>query len=160
MWKPRWSRRSRRPSARCCAALSSRPEYLFPRNLHNIQVDPEAIKLVVRNVVTNAVEAMDKGVIRFSAENLSHTQFFAPDRPAAGAGQLRLPPCAGPGARHLRESPAADFRALLFDAQRAPGPRPHHGAFVDAADGRNDRRRVDAGRRQPTSRSTFPPQEP
>jgi PAS domain S-box-containing protein len=52
-----------------------RPEYLFPRNLQDIQVDLEAIKLVVRNVVTNAMQAMDKGVIRFSAENMSHTQF-------------------------------------------------------------------------------------
>ena len=52
-----------------------RPEYLFPRNLPEIDVDLEAFTHAIRNIVTNSVVAMDKGVVRFSAENIPHTQF-------------------------------------------------------------------------------------
>jgi PAS domain S-box-containing protein len=59
-----------------------RPEYLFPRNLPEIDVDLEAFTHAIRNIVTNSVEAMDKGVVRFSAENIPHTQFsYRPDLP-------------------------------------------------------------------------------
>jgi len=52
-----------------------RGEFLFPRNLSEIDVDLEAFTHAIRNIVTNSVEAMDKGVVRFSAENIPHTQF-------------------------------------------------------------------------------------
>ena len=52
-----------------------RAEYLFPRNLPEIDVDEEAFSHAIRNIVTNSVQAMDKGVVRFSAENVPHTQF-------------------------------------------------------------------------------------
>jgi PAS domain S-box-containing protein len=59
-----------------------RAEYLFPRNLAEVEVDPEAFSHAIRNIVTNSVQAMDKGVVRFSAENIPHTQFsYRPDLP-------------------------------------------------------------------------------
>jgi two-component system cell cycle sensor histidine kinase/response regulator CckA len=59
-----------------------RPEYLFPRNLPEIEVDREAFLHAIRNVITNSVQAMDKGVIRVSAELLPQTQLsFRPDLP-------------------------------------------------------------------------------
>jgi two-component system cell cycle sensor histidine kinase/response regulator CckA len=59
-----------------------RAEYLFPRNLAEVDIDVEAFSHAIRNIVTNSVEAMDKGVVRFSAENIPHTQFsYRPDLP-------------------------------------------------------------------------------
>jgi len=59
-----------------------RAEYLFPRNLAEIDVDQEAFSHAIRNIVTNSVQAMDKGVVRFSAENIPHSQFtYRPDLP-------------------------------------------------------------------------------
>ena len=52
-----------------------RAEYLFPRSLPEVDVDEEAFSHAIRNIVTNSVQAMDKGVVRFSAENVPHTQF-------------------------------------------------------------------------------------
>ena len=59
-----------------------RAEYLFPRNLPLIDIDEEAFSHAIRNIVTNSVQAMDKGVVRFSAENIPHGQFsYRPDLP-------------------------------------------------------------------------------
>ena len=59
-----------------------RAEYLFPRNLHEVDIDREAFSHAIRNIVTNSVEAMDKGVVRFSAENIPQSQFsYRPDLP-------------------------------------------------------------------------------
>jgi nitrogen-specific signal transduction histidine kinase/ActR/RegA family two-component response regulator len=59
-----------------------RAEYLFPRNLPDVEVDQEAFSHVIRNIVTNSLQAMDKGVVRFSAENIPHSQFsYRPDLP-------------------------------------------------------------------------------
>jgi len=59
-----------------------RAEYLFPRNIMEVEVDLEAFSHAVRNIVTNSVQAMDKGVVRFSAENIPHSQFsYRPDLP-------------------------------------------------------------------------------
>jgi two-component system cell cycle sensor histidine kinase/response regulator CckA len=59
-----------------------RAEYLFPRNLPEVEIDKEAFSHAIRNIVTNSVEAMDKGVVRFSAENIPHSQFsYRPDLP-------------------------------------------------------------------------------
>jgi two-component system cell cycle sensor histidine kinase/response regulator CckA len=59
-----------------------RPEYLFPRNLPEIEVDREAFLHAIRNIITNSVQAMDKGVVRVSAELLPQTQLsFRPDLP-------------------------------------------------------------------------------
>jgi two-component system cell cycle sensor histidine kinase/response regulator CckA len=48
-----------------------RAEYLFPRRLPQPEIDPEALSLALRNIMTNSVQAMDKGVVRISAEALS-----------------------------------------------------------------------------------------
>jgi two-component system cell cycle sensor histidine kinase/response regulator CckA len=59
-----------------------RPEYLFPRNLPEIEIDQEAFSHAIRNIVANSVQAMDNGVVRFSAENIPHSQFnYRPDLP-------------------------------------------------------------------------------
>jgi signal transduction histidine kinase/CheY-like chemotaxis protein len=59
-----------------------RAEYLFPRNLPEIDIDEEAFLHAIRNIVTNSVQAMDKGVVRFTAEKIPQTQFsFRPDLP-------------------------------------------------------------------------------
>jgi len=59
-----------------------RAEYLFPRNLPDIEVDQEAFSHAIRNIVANSVQAMDKGVVRFSAESIPHSQFsYRPDLP-------------------------------------------------------------------------------
>ncbi|MCE0522135.1 MAG: response regulator [Methylacidiphilales bacterium] len=59
-----------------------RAEYLFPRNLPDVEVEQEGFLHAVRNIVTNSVEAMDKGVVRFSAENIPQAQFsYRPDLP-------------------------------------------------------------------------------
>jgi two-component system cell cycle sensor histidine kinase/response regulator CckA len=59
-----------------------RAEYLFPRNLPEIEVDQEAFSHAIRNIVTNSLQAMDNGVVRFSAENIPHSQFtYRPDLP-------------------------------------------------------------------------------
>jgi two-component system cell cycle sensor histidine kinase/response regulator CckA len=59
-----------------------RAEYLFPRNLPDVEVDQEAFSHAIRNIVTNSVQAMDKGVVRFSAESIPHSQFsYRPDLP-------------------------------------------------------------------------------
>lgn len=59
-----------------------RAEYSFPRNLPLIDIDEEAFSHAIRNIVTNSVQAMDKGVVRFSAENIPQSQFsYRPDLP-------------------------------------------------------------------------------
>jgi signal transduction histidine kinase/CheY-like chemotaxis protein len=59
-----------------------RAEYLFPRNLPEVDIDQEAFTHALRNIVTNSLQAMDKGVVRFSAENIPHSQFsYRPDLP-------------------------------------------------------------------------------
>jgi two-component system cell cycle sensor histidine kinase/response regulator CckA len=59
-----------------------RAEYLFPRNLPEVDIDEEAFSHAIRNIVTNSVQAMDKGVVRFSAEHIPHSQFsYRPDLP-------------------------------------------------------------------------------
>ncbi len=68
-----------------------RGEFLFPRNLPEIEVDVEAFSHAIRNVVTNSVQAMDKGVVRFSAENIPQAQLsFRPDLPLKPADYLCL----------------------------------------------------------------------
>ncbi len=68
-----------------------RAEYLFPRNLPVIDIDEEAFSHAIRNIVTNAVQAMDKGVVRFSAENIPHSQFsYRPDLPLKAGDYLCL----------------------------------------------------------------------
>jgi len=68
-----------------------RAEYLFPRNLPEIEVDQEAFSHAIRNIVTNSVQAMDKGVVRFSAENIPHSQFsYRPDLPLKAGDYICL----------------------------------------------------------------------
>ncbi len=59
-----------------------RAEYLFGRNLPDLEVDQEAFSHAIRNIVTNSLQAMDKGVVRFTAENIPREQLsFRPDLP-------------------------------------------------------------------------------
>ena len=59
-----------------------RAEYLFARGLPDIEIDREAFSHAIRNVVTNSLQAMDKGVVRFTAESISREQFSRrPDLP-------------------------------------------------------------------------------
>ncbi len=59
-----------------------RAEYLFPRNLPELEIDAEAFAHTIRNIVTNSVQAMDKGVIRFTAEVITQEQLSnRPDLP-------------------------------------------------------------------------------
>ena len=68
-----------------------RAEYLFPRNLPDVDVDQEAFSHAIRNIVTNSVQAMDKGVVRFSAENIPHSQFsYRPDLPLKAGDYICL----------------------------------------------------------------------
>jgi two-component system cell cycle sensor histidine kinase/response regulator CckA len=47
-----------------------RAEYLFPHRLPQPEIDAEALGLALRNIVTNCVQAMDRGVVRVHAELL------------------------------------------------------------------------------------------
>jgi two-component system cell cycle sensor histidine kinase/response regulator CckA len=68
-----------------------RAEYLFPRNLPEVQVDREALSHAIRNIVTNSVQAMDKGVVRFSAEYIPLSQFsYRPDLPLKAGDYICL----------------------------------------------------------------------
>ena len=121
-----------------------RGEYLFPRNLSEIDVDLEAFTHAIRNIVTNSVEAMDKGVVRFSAENIPHTQFsYRHDLPLKVGDYVCL---------HIQDQghgisekvAAPRIRAVLYDAERLAGPRADYGAFLDSKNGRNDPRQFDS----------------
>lgn len=52
-----------------------RAEYIFPKRLPELELDPDAFRHAIRSLVTNSLQAMDKGVIRFSAEYISQEQF-------------------------------------------------------------------------------------
>ena len=68
-----------------------RAEYLFPRNLPDLEVDQEAFSHAIRNIVTNSVQAMDKGVVRFSAEDIPQEHFsYRPDLPLKAGDYICL----------------------------------------------------------------------
>jgi two-component system cell cycle sensor histidine kinase/response regulator CckA len=68
-----------------------RAEFLFPRNLPDVEIDKEAFSHAVRNIVTNSVQAMDKGVVRFSAEHIPYAQFsYRPDLPLKAGDYICL----------------------------------------------------------------------
>ena len=52
-----------------------RAEYLFPRNLPELEVDRDSLQHAIRNLITNSVQAAEKGVIRITAEYISQEQF-------------------------------------------------------------------------------------
>lgn len=52
-----------------------RAEYIFPNNLPELELDIDAFAHAIRNIVTNSLQAMDKGVVRLTAEYLSQEQF-------------------------------------------------------------------------------------
>jgi len=59
-----------------------RAEYLFPRHLPELELDVEAFGHAIRNIVTNSLQSMDKGVVRFTAEVISTEQLAnRPDLP-------------------------------------------------------------------------------
>ena len=68
-----------------------RAEYLFPRNMPEIEIDHEAFSHAIRNIVTNSVQAMDKGVVRFTAETITQDQLsYRPDLPLKPADYICL----------------------------------------------------------------------
>jgi PAS domain S-box-containing protein len=70
------------PVASILRGTMVRAEYLFPRNLPELEVDVEAFSHSIQNIVTNSVQAMDKGVIRFTAEVITQEQLSnRPDLP-------------------------------------------------------------------------------
>ena len=52
-----------------------RAEYLFPRNLPEMEVDRDSLQHAIRNLITNSIQAAEKGVIRITAEYISQDQF-------------------------------------------------------------------------------------
>jgi PAS domain S-box-containing protein len=52
-----------------------RAEYLFPRNLPEMEVDRDSLQHAIRNLINNSVQAAEKGVIRITAEYISQDQF-------------------------------------------------------------------------------------
>jgi two-component system cell cycle sensor histidine kinase/response regulator CckA len=59
-----------------------RAEYNFVRNLPELDLDREGFAHVLRNLITNSVQSMDKGVVRLSAELVSQEQLAQhPDVP-------------------------------------------------------------------------------
>jgi PAS domain S-box-containing protein len=52
-----------------------RAEYSFNSKLPEIELDLEAFSHAIRNIVTNSVQSMDKGVIRISDDFISQEQF-------------------------------------------------------------------------------------
>ena len=51
-----------------------RAEFLFPRRMPEVDLEVEAFTHALRNIVANSVQAMDKGVIRISADFLAPEQ--------------------------------------------------------------------------------------
>ena len=59
-----------------------RAEYNFPRGLPEFDIEVESFSHAVRNIVTNSVQAMDKGAVRVAAEYVPHDQLAKrPDIP-------------------------------------------------------------------------------
>ncbi len=48
-----------------------RAEYLFPQRLPQPEIDAEMFSLALRNIITNSVQSMDRGVVRIAAEVLA-----------------------------------------------------------------------------------------
>jgi two-component system cell cycle sensor histidine kinase/response regulator CckA len=68
-----------------------RAEYLFPRGLPELEMDVEAFSHAIRNIVTNSVEAMDKGVVRLTADLISNEQLtHRPDIPLKSGSYICL----------------------------------------------------------------------
>jgi two-component system cell cycle sensor histidine kinase/response regulator CckA len=63
-----------------------RAEYLFSRRLPQPEIDPDALSLALRNIVTNSVQAMDRGVVRVSAEVLTPEKLARQAPPALKPG--------------------------------------------------------------------------
>ncbi|MEJ0000741.1 MAG: hypothetical protein WDO13_17165 [Verrucomicrobiota bacterium] len=134
-----------------------RPEYLFPRNLPEVDLDLEAFSHAIRNIVTNSVQAMDKGrraLLR--GERPAHTVLL-PARPAAQGRRLRLPAHPGPGPRASRRR-----RCRASSSPTSPRAAARRGLGLNTALSSIQRMggtmpgRLDAGRRAPPCRSTCP----
>ena len=68
-----------------------RIEYNFPSDLPEIEVDPEGFSQVLRSVLSNSVQAMDKGLVRISAEYISRAQLAQhPEIPLRPGGYICL----------------------------------------------------------------------
>jgi two-component system cell cycle sensor histidine kinase/response regulator CckA len=52
-----------------------RAEYNFARNLPELDLERDSFLLAIRNLITNSLQAMEKGVIRITAEFISQEQF-------------------------------------------------------------------------------------
>jgi len=51
-----------------------RAEYFFPKRLPQLELDVESFSHTIRHIVTNSLQAMDKGVVRVTVEFLSKEQ--------------------------------------------------------------------------------------
>lgn len=51
-----------------------RADYVFPRNLPELDLDVESFAHAVRNIATNSIQSMDKGVMKVTAEYVPQTQ--------------------------------------------------------------------------------------
>ena len=68
-----------------------RAEYVFPRSLPELDIDVESFAHAIRNIMTNSVQAMDKGVVKVTAEYVSHEQLMnRPDVPLKPGNYLCL----------------------------------------------------------------------
>jgi CheY-like chemotaxis protein len=68
-----------------------RAEYVFPRSLPELDIDVESFAHAIRNIMTNSVQAMDKGVVKVTAEYVSHEQLAnRPDVPLKPGNYLCL----------------------------------------------------------------------
>jgi len=62
-----------------------RAEYVFPRSLPELDIDVESFSHAIRNIATNSMQAMDKGVVKVTAE-------YVPQEHLAGRSELALKP--------------------------------------------------------------------
>ena len=110
---------------------SVRAEYLFPRRLPQPEIDTEALSLALRNIVTNSVQAMDRGVVRVHAEVLTPEK-QAREAPSLKPGTYLHLSIQDHGPRHGGPHPATRLRAGLHHPQGRPGAGPAHRAFGHA----------------------------
>ena len=125
-----------------------RAEYLFPRNLPELDIDAEAFSHAIRNIVTNSRPGDGQGRRALLGGDSSRTS-SSPTGPIfrSRPGDYICLHIQDQGHGISEKALPARLRALLHHAQRLAGPRPHHRALLHPAHGRHDPARFDARRR-------------